>query len=72
MTRSNPFRLLISLDEVPYSLLLCELPTRRSCTMCQRTIEPQECHVTAGFHRLCRYCVRALAITCEEEASKKQ
>ena len=72
MKKPCPLRLIKSLSEVPYSLLLCEMPERRNCTMCQRAIEPNECHVTSGDHRLCRYCLRALAIVCEEEASKKR
>ncbi len=69
--KTSPLRLIISLGEVPYAFLLCEMPERRNCTMCRRVIEPGECHVTAGDQRLCRYCLRALAIVCEEEASKK-
>lgn len=61
----DPIRLMISLHEVPYSMLLAGAERKTRCTICDRNIQKDELFMSMRRWRICRYCIRAMAVQCD-------
>jgi ribosomal protein S14 len=61
----NPIRLMISLHQAPYSMLLASTEHTTRCTICDRHIHKDELFMSIRRWRICRHCIRALAVQCD-------